>query len=66
MFHLFEMYVAFKYFMLHVFHAIRRVRGRWGMGRDESVAGGRGALGVGGLGHGGVGCARGGRANGWG
>ena len=53
MFHLFQTYIAFKCFMLHVFHVVRRVRGRgrvmvawhghWGMGRGEPVAGGRDA-----------------------
>ena len=38
MFHLFQTYVAFKCFMLHVFPVVQRVRGRRGMGRDEQVA----------------------------
>ena len=51
--HLFQMYVAFKCFMLHVFHVVRRVRGhggamaarhgRRGMGCGELVAGRHGA-----------------------
>ena len=48
MFHLFQTYAAFKCFILHVFYAVRRVRGR-----GEPVAGGRCArrLRAGGRGH---------------
>jgi hypothetical protein len=61
------MYVAFKCFMLHVFHVVRRVRRRGrvmvarhgcqGMGSGEPVVGGRGArhAGDGGRGHDGAG-----------
>ena len=43
--------------MLHVFPVVRRVKGRQGMGRGESMAGGRGVRHArgGGLGHDGVG-----------
>ena len=51
------MYVAFKCFMLHVFHAVRRVRKRREMGRSEPVAGRYGArrAGASGWGHDGTG-----------
>jgi len=66
MFHVFQTYVAFKCFMLHVFHAVRRVRGRnsvsetwwhdtgteeWGAVSRWPVDMARGALGASSRGH---------------
>ena len=78
LFHLFQTYVAFKCFMLHVFLAVWRVRGHGGvmvaghgcrrMGRGEPMTGGCGAWHAGGWRSG---ARRGevrlrGGANGWG
>jgi hypothetical protein len=41
-FYMFQTYVAFKCFMLHVFRAVQRVRGHRRMGRGEPMAHGRG------------------------
>jgi hypothetical protein len=68
MFHLFQTYVTFKCFMLHVFYVVRRVRGRrgvmvarhrlWAMWCCELVGGGRVArrAGASGRGHDEAGC----------
>jgi hypothetical protein len=48
MFHLFQTYVAFKCFMLHVFYAVRRVRGAQGSDGGTTQALGNGVLRAGG------------------